>query len=241
MYVSLKEQVTSYSESMHSSLQTCAQGRGHCHRWWSPSGFRPCWLSRLGFPAARRGLCAWHCHHGEAHRQWPPHVVRGHHQWGGTGLLNIWDGVFQHSKILKREGAVVYHVSDGAGCWADPTYALGLSSFLSLAVTRCHVLLVWPCWMWLRKRISGEMPHVLENTWTICWKSRNSSIRSSVTFGKEKHRYSVRSRIQHCTKELAGLVSGHTGVWLGLNPLVLFGCHTSASSWVKHCVTPCRF
>lgn len=73
----------------------------------------------------------------------------------------------------------------GASCWVDLTYALGLSSFLSLAATRCHAPLVWPCWMWSTKRISREMPHVLENTSTTYLKSRNWSIRSLVTFGKE--------------------------------------------------------
>lgn len=163
---------------MHSSLQKCTQGRRPFHRWWSPSGFQPCWLPLLGFPATRRRLYTWHCHHGEAHRQWPPHVVRGHHQWGGAGLPSIGNGVFQHSKM-------VCYICDGASCWMDPTNALALSSFLSLAVTRCPVLLVWLCWMWLTKRISREMPHVLENTCTTCWKSRKWSIHSLVTFGKE--------------------------------------------------------
>lgn len=95
-----KKWVTFYSKCMHLSFQKCTQGRRRFHRWWSPSGFWPCWLPLLGFPAARRGLCSWHCHHGEAHWQWPPHVMRGHHHWGGTGLLIIWDGVFQHSKMV---------------------------------------------------------------------------------------------------------------------------------------------
>lgn len=172
-----KKIVTCCSEFMHSSTQKSTQGRRHFHRWWSPSGFRTCWLPLLGFRAARRRFCAWHRHHGEAHRQRPPHVVRGHHKWGGTGLLRIGDGVFQHSKM-------VYYVCHGASCWVDQAYALGLSSLLSLAVTQCHALLVWPCWMWLTKRIFVEMPHVLENTLAICWKSRNWSIRSSAMFGK---------------------------------------------------------
>lgn len=162
---------------MHLSSQKCTQGRRRFHRWWSPSGFRTRWLSLLGFPAARRGLCAWHCHYGETHWQRPPHVVRGHHKWGGTGLLIIRDGVFQHSKI-------VHYLCTWASCWRNPTNAFGLSSFPSLAVTQCHALLVWPCWMRLTKRISREMPTVLENTWAICWKSRNWSIRLSVMFGK---------------------------------------------------------
>lgn len=162
---------------MHSSSQECTQSRRHFHRWWSPSGFWTCRLPLLGFPAARRGLCAWHCHHGEAHRQRPPHVMRGHHKWGGTGLLSVGDGVFQYSKI-------VYYICNWASCWVNLTYASRLSSFLSLAVTQCHALLVWRCWMWLTKRISREMPHVLENTWAICLKSRNWSINSLVMFGK---------------------------------------------------------
>lgn len=184
---------SSYSEAMHSSLQKCTQGRGRRHRWWSSSGFRPCWRPLLGFPAAGRGLCAWHRHHGEAHRQRPPHVVRGHHQGGGTGLFGVWDGVFQHSKMYKRERMAL----DQAGCCMDPTCALGSSFFLSLAGTRCHVPSVWPCWMWSREKIFREMPHVLADTWVIVCRRRNWSIRSSVTFGKDRNRATVWGPVQN--------------------------------------------
>lgn len=87
---------------------------------------------------------------------------------------------------------VLDHLYDEDTNQVNLTCAWGFLSFLSLAVTRCHVPSVWPCWMWLRKRISEEMPCVSEDTWAICWKSRNWSIRSLVTSGT--HRHSVRRR-----------------------------------------------
>lgn len=86
------------------------------------------------------------------------------------------------------------HLYDEDTNQVNLTCAWGFLSFLSLVVTRCHVPSAWPCWMWLRKRISEEMPCVSEDTWAICWKSRNWSIRSSVTSGKQTHRHSVRRR-----------------------------------------------